>query len=521
MLFRFINTIRFLKFRQIFYQLFFRIKFLIPNRNIVAKIYDFKKFDFSNFLIHKKSYYSKNTFEFLGKRKVFDAEIDWNFMGHGVLWNYNLNYFDFLNQEKINQNEIDQILLSFKKNYKTNIYGNQAYPTSLRIMNLMKYMSKFNCYEKYISIVKNDVSRLINNIEYHIDGNHLFENAFALYFASFLFPEKSYKKKSSKLLRSCLNEQILDDGGHYELSPMYHKLMLYRILDCINLAKSNSSFDYDKEIISIMRLKAAKMCSWLKEITLNNGMNPNVNDSLNSISHGSQDILEYAKFLNIEINFSPLNESGYRLIKFSNYELFIDAANVKASYQPGHSHADTFNFELYIKNKPIIVDTGISTYENNQQRRYERSTSAHNTVVVNDKNSSDVWSSFRLGNRANVKIINESDGCFEASHDGYRKLDASHVRKWKYNENEIVITDKILSDKITSNNAYIHFHPDIIYKIEGNVVILDSICLIKFENFLDISEFYSTHSSNYNSIISSASLKINFLNKLKTSITII
>ena len=41
-------------------------------------------------------------------------------MGHGVLWNYNSNYFDFLNQEKINQNEIDQILLSFKKNYKTN-----------------------------------------------------------------------------------------------------------------------------------------------------------------------------------------------------------------------------------------------------------------------------------------------------------------------------------------------------------------------------------------------------------------
>ena len=67
-----------------------------------------------------------------------------------------------------------------------------------------------------------------------------------------------------------LNEQILDDGGHYELSPMYHKLMLYRILDCINLAKSNSSFDYDKEIISIMRLKAQNVLL----ITLNNGMNP-------------------------------------------------------------------------------------------------------------------------------------------------------------------------------------------------------------------------------------------------------
>ena len=35
------------------------------------------------------------------------------------------------------------------------------------------------------------------------------------------------------------------------------------------------------------------------------------------------------------------------------------------NYQAGHSHADTFNFELVVKNKPIVVDRGTSTYENN------------------------------------------------------------------------------------------------------------------------------------------------------------
>ncbi len=52
------------------------------------------------------------------------------------------------------------------------------------------------------------------------------------------------------------------------------------------------------------------------------------------------------------------------------------------SYQPGHAHADTFNFVLNIHNEPLIVDTGISTYEANETRLKERGTAAHNTVTV-------------------------------------------------------------------------------------------------------------------------------------------
>ncbi|MCS2404764.1 heparinase II/III-family protein [Bacteroides salyersiae] len=45
-----------------------------------------------------------------------------------------------------------------------------------------------------------------------------------------------------------------------------------------------------------------------------------------------------------------------------------------SDYQPGHAHADTFTFELHINNRPVIIDTGTSTYEVNEARFYERST---------------------------------------------------------------------------------------------------------------------------------------------------
>ena len=34
--------------------------------------------------------------------------------------------------------------------------------------------------------------------------------------------------------------KILEDGSHFELSPMYHQIMLLRVLDCIQLIKLNS-----------------------------------------------------------------------------------------------------------------------------------------------------------------------------------------------------------------------------------------------------------------------------------------
>ena len=53
--------------------------------------------------------------------------------------------------------------------------------------------------------------------------------------------------------------------------------------------------------------------------------------------------------------------------------------SIGPSYQPGHAHADELNFELFYKGSPIIVDTGVSTYEKNE-RRLREDLNSHNVL---------------------------------------------------------------------------------------------------------------------------------------------
>ena len=76
---------------------------------------------------------------------------------------------------------------------------------------------------------------ILNKIcEYHLLGNHLFENFKALCFAGLYFKSKESGKWFNKGLRGLkeqVKEQILQDGGHFELSPMYHCIILEGMLD--------------------------------------------------------------------------------------------------------------------------------------------------------------------------------------------------------------------------------------------------------------------------------------------------
>ena len=109
------------------------------------------------------------------------------------------------------------------------------------------------------------------------------ENAFSLLFGAYYFQDNILYNKSKKLLISELNEQILNDGAHYELSPMYHQILFLRLLDCINLIKLNKSWKLDN-LMSFLEEKANLMFSWLINITYKDGTIPMVNDSTFNIA---------------------------------------------------------------------------------------------------------------------------------------------------------------------------------------------------------------------------------------------
>ena len=307
----------------------------------------------------------KMSFTFLNISHNFSDQIDWNYDGYGKLWTYNLNYFDFLNQKEISKEIGVSIISDYIKNDKFLKDGKEAYPISLRGINWVKFLSENKVKDSRIDkkLFQNYYT-LLKNLEYHLLGNHLLENAFSLLFGAYYFQDMKLYAKSKKLLISELDEQILTDGAHFELSPMYHQIILSRLLDSINLIKLNNEWKKD-DLLLFLEAKASLMVSWLKNITYSNGQIPMVNDATYDIAPQSNKLFSYAKDIGITHHQVPLSDSGYRKIIINNYELFIDVGNVGPDYQPGHAHSDTFNFELIKEGKAIFVDVGISTYEKN------------------------------------------------------------------------------------------------------------------------------------------------------------
>jgi uncharacterized heparinase superfamily protein len=234
-------------------------------------------------------------------------------------------------------------------------------------------------------------------------------------------------------------------------------------------------------------------------------------------------LFEYANRLNIEDCNLPLGDSGYRLFNSDRYELRVDFGEIGPSYIPGHAHSDTFNFELRVDGKPFIVDTGISTYESNARRLLERKTLSHNTVEVVGRDQSQVWSSFRVANRAHIVDFKSNDDSVFASHDGYKDIGVKHQRTFRVENNSITIEDLLISDtrEVGDSHAYIHFHPDIdnIELEDNRLVIKNTVFSMEGSKKIQLDDFI--FANGFNKLTEAKVLKITFKDKLFVSISFI
>ena len=510
---RLYHTIKYLKIKQIYYRIFYNLRDRYREKTSFQYAYFKNKniylLKFTKNIINNTSY-KENSFKFLNLSKSFKDEIDWNYNAYGKLWTYNLNYFEFLHQAEIKKHEGLKLIHDFIEKENIIIDGMEPFPISLRGINWIKFLSIHAIEEEKINnFLYRDYIKLMDKIEYHLLGNHLLENGFSLLFAAYFFQDENFYKKSSEILKSELTEQILNDGAHFELSPMYHQLMIYRILDAINLLKNNHW--KEEELLNFLIVKAEAMLQWLQLIGYNNGDIPLLNDSANHIAPKSNEIFQYAKRLHISLSSQTkslqLKDSGYRKIENDSYECIIDIGDIGPQYIPGHAHADTFNFELRIEQQPFIVDSGLSTYENNEIRFYQRGSSAHNTVTIHERNNSEVWSAFRVAHRAKIIHLKEKEKSIEATHNGYQKqFNILHTRKWSFDKKKISIHDTLSHS--TKAKAFIHFHPNITKETIEKHIELKNYYRLKKYNF----------ASQYNQLNPAFVLEIPFKQNLHVEI---
>lgn len=514
-------TLKHLKFVQIMYRLFYSFRKLVygvvgHRYGICQEVPSVLPISFSDGINSNTSWYPKDKFVFLNISKNFNDYIDWNFADHGKLWLYNLNYFEYLHQDNVSTSEGLRLIMDFIDKSKDLKDGMEPFPISLRIINWIKFLASRKINEKKINqSLYTQLNILQKNLEYHLLGNHLLENGFALLFAGIYFKNEKVFQNAESILKPQLKEQILEDGGHFELSPMYHQIMLFRILDCINIIKSNN-VDC-KALLKLLQDSASKMISWLKQMTYFDGDVPLFNDSAKGIAPSSMQLFKYAEQLKIKDVHLPLGASGYRKVCVSNAELVMDIGEVGPSYQPGHAHSDTLSFELRINQQPYIVDTGTSTYEKSDRRTLERSTKSHNTVMIGDNEQSEVWGGFRVARRAVPSVLNSSENHITAEHDGYNKIGYTHERTFKWQDKKLDIIDRVKGGRQESK-AFLHFHPFVNVKIDNDKVLTtDADICVKGAQNIDLEEY--CYAEAFNSRKPSVRAVITFTEELKISIS--
>lgn len=526
------HTLKYLKCRQIIYRLWYRLYRRKVRQFIHQSYLQRRKLQHkpSPFCLKPIAPYFKNNANYLDHTVDINNATIWNSTNQEKLWLYHLHYFDALNAKSTEQQSKAYLLLNrwIQQNPPFIGAGWEPYPISLRIVNMIKYYLAGNhLSDAIIQSLYLQARYLAKHCEYHLLGNHLFENYKALCFAGLFFNSREsnrWLKKGFVGLTQEIKTQILPDGGHFELSPMYHGIILEGLLDLKNLFMSyGQTFPWDAQI--------ELMLEWLQVMQRPNNEFSYFNDTAQGVALSPYLLCQYAARLGINaanqrkhgLAVQYLSSSGYISLENEAIKMLLDTANIGPDYLPGHAHADTLSFELYRDKEPVIINLGTSCYGLSDRRLVERSTAAHNTVSIDGQNSSEVWSAFRVARRAkitNVNIDQNKGGItVTATHDGFcrRGQSISHERTWYFKDNEVIIDDNIIG-KFQSAVSYIHLHPQcVLTRINQREIIVTtkSARTIKLMGECKIEVIDSYYAQEFGKLIKTKSLCIPILNDKK------
>lgn len=455
-LLRYWHTLRFLRASQILWRLWYRLYHPLVDAN-PAPPTRVVQAQWSRLIQRRPSVLDPDHVRFLNvEARLGDPSI-WNDTNFTKLWLYNLHYFDDLNAQDAEMRvDWHRTLITqwIRENPPARGTGWEPYPTSLRLVNWVKWILAGNTPNGEMRQSMAVQARwLCKHLEYHILGNHLLANAKALCFIGCYFAEEegsTWYDLGMNILQQQIPEQILPDGGHFELSPMYHLIILEDLLDIIQLHQVYSNPVPDYLVDATMR-----MLYWAGVMQHPDGEIPFFNDAAFEIAARPGDLDSYAAYLGYQYATKPidslvhLRDSGYVRLTNQQATAFVDIAAVGPDYLPGHAHADTLSFELSLAGRRVIVNGGTSVYGSGLERKRQRSTAAHSTVMIDGQDSSEVWGGFRVARRAKILYADSGKETHSSwalgKHDGYQRLPGApiHRRRWQLTSEAMRVADTV------------------------------------------------------------------------------
>ena len=401
--------------------------------------------------------------------KEFHWNQKWHFDDKSALWNFNLHYFEYLfslidaykktKDRRYLDKSVEIINCWIDQNPQNNGgEGWSPYTIDLRLTSWLNYYSYVNeeldteFKERLLNSIHEQYAFLSCHLEKDILGNHYFEDLKTLILCSLFFNDAPVLNASLKVFCMECKEEILPDGMHFELSPMYHKLILEGVIRVAVALRGRNQADAEIE----QYLQPMLDVAWSFEEGLERV--PLFNDSGNNVSKSLQALVKVGKeYFGIKpVYKSKFENSGFYLFKKDDWKLIVDAGQPGPSYIPGHAHCDAGSFELYKAGTPVVVNCGTYAYQC-EERGFFRSTAAHNTVMVNDTEQSQCWGAFRMARRAQTRVLDSCPNSISMEITDYKKNKVE--RTIQMSSNGLTLIDVSQGSHLES---YFHVNIDII-----------------------------------------------------------
>ncbi|MGC6424340.1 MAG: heparinase II/III domain-containing protein [Lentimonas sp.] len=463
---RLYRTLRHLKGQQLFYQLLYRAKWYAFWEKPVASegLSVAVRWDAGIDLIHplgagdclsQEDWH----FRFINIEHGFGSQIDWSAAPHGKLWNYNLHYFEWL--WGLDRDAAKVVVSDWIDNhtFSKNAEGWEPYTLSLRVINWIGYWGTargevlsgdFEFQSRLFKSLGLQCDWLTKRLEKHILGNHYLENGVALWLAGTFFDgvdSDKWLRIGQQVLDEQLEEQMLEDGMHFERSPMYHNRFLWALgwLSAIDPEQFGDRYKRATEAARLLKHPDGKVALF--------------NDS----AFGVYPLVDGEA----PVGTFSMEASGYYGARTKERDYLIcDAGRIGPDYIPGHSHCDIGSFELSVGGARLVADTGVYHYLNTKERHYSRSTAAHNVFAPEGIEQAEIWSAFRVGDRPDVSVRkwDPQGQSFQlvVAHNGFEAVGASVEREFNFNGvNELTIMDRFSNDSAQQMVGYLHLSPDV------------------------------------------------------------
>ncbi len=401
----------------------------------------------------------------------------WKTQGPSPLWSYHLHYHEHLAEAAwLASVESDTTLVrrieSDVLSWMVDCGGGgspawDSYPTSVRLaswLRILAWIGPSLSLEARLALrdgVSVHIATLDRRLEWHLDGNHLLRNAAAVALGALTQDGTDAPRLIVEALRrldAIVREQILRDGWHYERTPSYHLrawrdlLEVQRAAEAVGVAVSQA-----------FRSRVEAMTDAIEGMWRSDGSLWQLNDSNQDYdvapperaggTEGGETLsLKHCAQAHVVVARGPQRDA-----------LRIDLGEPAPAHQPGHAHAGALGFEFDLRGVPLFVDCGVSGYDGDALRSTLRGTGCHNTVRINGKDQSEMWATFRVASRSEVRyaepVIHDGRVIVEASCRSYSTRFARHHRRFRWEPGSLEIVDVVEGGDGSSVEAFLHCAP--------------------------------------------------------------